>query len=435
MAKTQQTDLSIALEAILNKVSDYDTLYSYYDGDPALKYSLQLLKDVFNKSSVYFAQNWAAVIINAVLDRLVLKGFDASNDSINAKLDALFTEKNLNLDAQDVHEALQVVGEAFLMVDQSEDGIDVYFNDPRMCEMFYNPDRPKVKSYAAKRWFGNDALWHMNLYYPDRTEKYTSLRGETANSFTLTETVPNETGVIPVFHFKNSRRIIKGELDASVVSMLDGINQLFANMMAASQFDTYRTLIFFTEQNPGAIPLAPGVVIHVPPMEGEGQPHSVQELEGSNLDNFTKPLMELANTLAIQTRTPKYYFFEQSQAPSGESLLVMESSLVKKVQTKQEAYAPTWQEFAAYVLMLQGTTVNASDIQLVWEPANSEQPLMDAQIRKTNKEAGMPLISSLREQGWDETAIAQIESDIANDDQRTNNIVQGINNSSNFNSE
>lgn len=412
MATKQKSDLALAFEEITNKTSDYDVLYSYFDGNPELKYSLDLLKDVFDKNFVYFAQNWAAVIINAVLDRLVLKGFDAQNDTVNSKLDELFTKKNLNLDAQDVHEALQVVGEAFLIVDQTEEGVDVYFNDPRMCTMFYNPDRPKVKAYAAKKWLGNDALYHINLYYPNRTEKYTSQGGQTANSFTLVSTTPNETGVIPVFHFKNSRRIIKGELDPSIVSVLDGINQLFANMMAASQFETYRTLVFFTKQNPGAIPLAAGVVIHVPPNEGEGQNASVQELEGGSLENFTKPLMDLANALAVQTRTPKHYFFGQTQAPSGESLLVMESGLVKKVESKQEAYAPEWQAFAAYVLQLQGTTVDASDIQLVWEPAESQQPLMDAQVLKTNKEAGIPVITSARRQGWDEADIAQLEQDM-----------------------
>lgn len=413
MAKTQNADLKAAFKEITEKAADYETLYSYYDGEPALKYTIELLKDVFDKSFVYFAQNWAAVIINAVLDRLVLKGFDANDDAINTKLDNLFTEKNLNLDAKDIHEALQVVGEAFLIVDKLDDGIDVYFNNPGMCAMFYDADRPKVKSYAAKKWLGSDGLHHLNLYYPDRTEKYTSQGGQTAGSFELVSTTPNDTKIIPVFHFKNSKRIIKGELDPSVISMLDGINQLFANMMAASQFDTYRTLIFFTKQNPGALPLSPGMVIHVPPNEGEGQAASVQELEGGDLENFTKPITEIANSLAVQTRTPKHYFFEQTQAPSGESLLVMESGLVKKVESKQEAYAPEWQAFASYVLLLQGTTVKASDIQLVWEPAESRQPLMDAQILKTNKEAGIPIVTSARRQGWDETDVTQLETDIA----------------------
>jgi hypothetical protein len=418
MAKTKKSDLALAYEDISNKAGDYNELYSYLDGSPVLKYSLDLLKDVFDKSFVYFSQNWAGVIINAVLDRLILKGFDSGNDTTNIKLNDLFTKKSLNLDAQDVHEALQVTGEAFLIVDKTDSDIDIYFNDPGMCTMFYDADRPKVKAYAAKKWTGSDGLYHINLYYPDRTEKYTSEGGQTAGSFQLAKTELNENGIIPVFHFRNSRRIIKGELDPSVISMLDGINQLFANMMASAQFETYRTLIFFTKQNPGALPLAPGMLVHVPPNEGDGQASSVLELQGSNLDNFTKPITELANALAIQTRTPKHFFFEATQAPSGESLLVMESGLVKKVESKQEAYAPEWQALASYVLKLQGIEVKASDIQPIWEPAQAQQPLMDAQVLKTSKEAGIPVVTSARRQGWDETEIIQLEEDMANEPQK-----------------
>lgn len=67
-------DLKTAFDSIKSKIKPYDELWSYFDGSPKLKYSTARLARAFNKSFVFFAENFAAVIINAVLDRLVLKG-------------------------------------------------------------------------------------------------------------------------------------------------------------------------------------------------------------------------------------------------------------------------------------------------------------------------------------------------------------------------
>ena len=412
------TDIEQAFSCIEAKNRPYTDLYRYYDGTAPLKYSTERLARAFGKSFVYFAENWATVIINAVLDRLVLKGFDIGDKTINAKMDDLFSKYNMNLDAQDVHEALQVTGEAFLIVDMVNGETDIYFNDPRMCEMFYDPDRPKLKAYAAKKWVTPDGTY-INLYYPDRTEKWVSPKGQTAKSFSLAETVPNEFGIIPVFHFRNSRRLVKGELDASVVSVLDAINKLFSDLMVAAEFDTFKMKVFISQVDPGELKIGPDMKLWLPANENAtGQDTSVMELGGSTLDNFLKPINEFANTLAITTRTPKHYFFNEGQAPSGEALQTMESPLVKKVQKKQEAYDPTWKEFMSYVLLLNGITVSPTDISTVWTPVETVQPLTEAQILKTETEAGIPIITSARRAGWAEDEVAQLEQDVQQQNQQ-----------------
>jgi hypothetical protein len=73
-------DLKLALETILKKKPAYDLLYDYYRGNHPLRYSTERLKKAFSKIGVYFAQNWIAVVVDAVLDRLTLKGFDVSEN-------------------------------------------------------------------------------------------------------------------------------------------------------------------------------------------------------------------------------------------------------------------------------------------------------------------------------------------------------------------
>lgn len=415
------TDLELAFDAIKNKRKPYDELYSYYDGSPRLKYSTQRIARAFNNSLAYFAENWAGVIINAVLDRLVLKGFDSGNDSINNKIDELFTKMNLNLDAKDVHESLQVTGEAFLIVDVIDGETEVYFNDPRQCEMFYNPDRPKVKAFGAKEWLGSDDKTYINLYYPDRTEKYVSDKGQTAKSFILIESVVNELGVIPVFHFKNSRRVIKGELDDSTVSMLDAINKLFSDLMVAAEFETFKTKVFISQVDPGDLKVSPDMKLWLPANESGGEETKVLELGGAELERFLKPISQIAESLAIQTRTPKNLFMTLGANISGEALVVEESSLVKKVMNKQETYSPTWQEFASYLLTLNGISVTPNDLITVWEKPESKLPLTEAQTIQAEVNAGIPLVTAMRRRGADEAEIQQLEEDRKADTTRKKN--------------
>jgi hypothetical protein len=413
MTKNISSDLKQAYDRITSKVTLYTKEYSYLDGNPALVYSTDRLARAFGKSFVYFAMNWAAVIINAVLDRLVLKGFDSGNEAINTKINELFYKMNLNLDAQDVHEAVEVTGEGFLIVDTVDNELDVYFNDPRMVEVVYDSARPKIKRFAAKKWTDDLDIHHIDLYYTDRTEHYVSESGNSAGAYRLVETTPNVTGIIPVFHFRNSRRIRKGEFGASEYSELDAINKLFGDMMVAAEFEVFKTRVFISQADPGDTKISPDMKIWIPANETPGaQDSSVIELGGNNLlTNFIDPIIKLAGALAVQTRTPKTFFMNSGANLSGEALLVEEAPLVKKVNLKRQALDPTWREFISYVLLLDGTKIDASQLKTIWEPIETTQPLTNSIIVQNEVNAGVPLSSALRRRGSSEEDITQIESD------------------------
>ena len=405
------SDLDLALKSIKNKTPLYTQLYSYLEGNPRLKYSTERLTRAFGNSLTYFAQSWGSIVINAVLDRLVLKGFNSTNATANNMLDDLFSRLGMNLDAQDVHEAIQVTGEAFLIVDLFDGQPEIYFNDPRLCEVFYDSDRPKIKKLAAKKWTGNDGKVYVSLYYPDRIEKYVSDTGNTTKSFTLVETVANEFGEIPVFHFRDSRRIIQGEFDKSTISLLDAVNKLFSDLMVAAEFEAFKMRVFISQSDPGNIQVGPDMKLWLPANEGTGQSTQVVELGGSNLQNFLDPIENLASTLAVTTRTPKTYFANSGANLSGEALIVEEAPLVKKVMNKQEAYSPTWKEVAVYLLKVMGIEVNLSEVSCVWESPETILPLTEAQTIQSQVSAGIPLVTVLRWQGKDEEEINQLLAD------------------------
>ena len=64
-----------------------------------------------------------------------------------------------------------------------------------------------------------------------------------------------------------------------------------------------------------------------------------------------------------------------------------------------------------------GRAVPASAIEVIYERAETVQPLTQAQIRQTNKTAGVPLATQLRHEGWTDDEIAKMQADYVREQQ------------------
>src|SRR5574343_1570343 len=104
-----ENDLKRAYDTLAGKEPEYNRLYRYYDGDHPLMYTARQLEAVFAKLDANFIENWCAVVVDAVKDRLNLSGFQLPSDELQAKADALLAETELLLEADDAHEAALVV--------------------------------------------------------------------------------------------------------------------------------------------------------------------------------------------------------------------------------------------------------------------------------------------------------------------------------------
>ena len=441
--KQPNADLQNAFEVITQKKVVYDKLYNYYRGNHPLRYSTERLKKAFDKIGTYFAENWIAVIIDAVLDRMSLKGFDIIDKAADDKLDELWTQYHLDLLADDTHEAATVLGEGYVIAwretnDKDEELTDVYYNDPRMCHMFYDSYRPTQKLYAAKMWVDKEYHPCMLLYYPDRLEHYKSptkmsqrdawvgsagaFQPDTEYGENGVET--NEYGIIPVFHFRSGRVSGKREIGQSEISLQDAINKLLADMMVSSEFTTWTQRVIISQADPGDLKNNAGSNWWIPAGDGKGQQASVQELGNKDLNNFMDTIDRLAQAMAIISRTPKHYMMLTGSVPSGDALLAMEAPLVKKVKKRLQGYEVEWKALARFLLKLEGTEVEEKDITPIWEPVTTQQPLSSAQTISTETGAGIPLVTAVRRQGWAKDEIEQMEKDDKEQQKKKTSIAQ-----------
>ena len=225
-------------------------------------------------------------------------------------------------------------------------------------------------------------------------------------------TAPNPFGVIPVFHLRRERRAIKSEL-TDAIPLQDAINKLLNDMMVAAEFGAFRQRWVISTANVDALRNAPNEIWNLPAGTGGEQGTSVGEFSQTDLSVYLAAIDKLAMSMAIITRTPKYYMYAQGGDPSGEALITMEAPLVRKCQRYIERFTTPWRKIAAFLLQLDGVTVDPDDILPVFDSTETVQPRTEAEIREIGVRTGVPLITLLREEGKDGAWLAAMEADSA----------------------
>lgn len=430
------TDLDLAVATLLVKSHNFDRLFAYYEGRQPLVYSHDRLRDIFKHFDARFTQNWCAVVVDSIAERLTLQRiFVAENDAATDRLDELLTSSELLLEADNVHLSVLVAGEAYVIAWPDEDTgePEVYYHDPRAVHVFYDSAKPRRKRFAAKWWIGDDGYRYLTLYYPERIEYYRSIQrvrslrdgmafaNEVTSGKSFAEHEPpaiNPYGVIPVFHFRGSRNQTVSEL-RNVIEPQDAINKLLSDMMIAAEFGAFPQRWIISEGDPGKFKNAPNQIWDIPGSDGTGQPTSVGQFDPTQLSNYLEAIDKWTTAIAIISRTPKHYFFAQGGAPSGESLIAMEAPLNHKAQKYITRLTATWSEVAGFLARLGGLgELENSAIVPVFDEPQTIQPYTRSLIRKEAVAVGIPLKWQLQQEGYTDQELDELQEAIAEQQQQ-----------------
>lgn len=425
---TTNTDVDIAIKALSHKSRRYDQLWQYYDGQQPLIYNNEKLREIFKGLNARFTVNWCAVVVDSILDRLsILSATMPGEKATTEGLADLWAESGLSEDVDAIHEEIAVVGESFVIAWKGE-AVEAYHNDARLVHAEYAPDNPREMRFAAKWHKGDDGRYILTMYYPDRLEYYRQTNPQTADGGAVVAitsksfepmpdmpTADNPFGAIPVFHFRSNQRKPMSQI-ANVLEPQDAINKLMADMMVAAEFGAYkqRWIISSVGVNGSKVKNSPNEIWDLPAgMEGE-QPTQTGQFEATDLGNYLSAIDKLAMSIGVITRTPKHYFYGQGGDPSGEALIALEAPLNKKCQRMINVLTPTWQRLAAFLLALNGSgdSIAPRSIFINYDKPQTVQPRTQAEIRKINREAGLPLTTILRDEGWDDDDLAELDADL-----------------------
>jgi hypothetical protein len=477
-----------AIENFRRSSARYAKTERYYRGEHDLAFATEKFQNTFGTLFREFAMNLCPAICDAVRDKLKITGFGLGtqaapllpeegwpkagavgaparaaasashasqnealrvgslrSDDLHSAISRIWHRNRMPQRAGELHKEALKNGDAYAVVWFDPAGeVTIYPHRAANVTVAYDEDTPGHILSAAKYWRTPDKRTRLNVFYPDRIERYITKMGSEnylpdANDFVpfagnagdspapsskhdggITplaamhatrvrsgHIVSNPFGVVPVFHFANNADVgCLGQSELTqAMPVQDGLNKSILDMLVAMEFSAYRQrwasgieIEYDDDGNPKP-PFTSGadrVWIASDPNTTFG------DFNTSNLDQFIKVKDSFRIDMASVTGTPLHYFLQNSRGfASGESLKQNETRFLAKVRDRQVSFGQTWAELMSFALRLAGY---GPGIELItnWEdPApHDEKDVLVNILRR--KQIGISTEQALKEAGYGE---------------------------------
>lgn len=423
------SDLTSGLIALNEALPAYEEAKTYYDGLSDEKFQSAALAKQLGSNSNTFSFNYSRLVVSSRLDRMEIASIVTEDGSADELLNDIYNRNQLDLEIQDALEASLVFGDAYLIAGDSEDGVDIFYNDPLTTRAFYDVENPRKMAYAIKRWLVGEKL-RVNLYYSDRVEKYIS-KGKPTSSMKDGDfeafydedsdawPIVNETGRIPVFHLRTGRMYGTPE-HKQAYGPQNSINKLLNTQISSIDFASAPQRYFLEDPaaNDGVDPIADfgGGVVDDDDVEvtsnlkaGAGGVWSLKgikevgQFEVADPNTFVLPFKTFIESMGTVTKTP-LHAFNVGSLPSGESLRAAEAPLNKRVASLETLFGGVIADLHEFALELSGIDAK---VLVKWAPVASYDDADIWGVVSAKVDAGVPLRVALMEAGYTDEQVEE----------------------------
>ena len=224
---------------------EYDRVDRYYTGDQPMRYLTSEIEAQVGRRLARSVINWPEVIVDSVKRRLNVEGFRlGQGGEADDELWRIFTANQLDEESPlGIADAL-VHGIVYLAVWPNDDDPGtplITYETAHQVTVDYDPGMRTVRS-ALKRWRDRDTDY-ATLFLRDRVIRFAA-RGSTVDvpsipNYEQVEVIANPFGAVPIVPMVNRGRLGnrsgRSEM-ASVIPIVDHINQLVSDLMVTSNF-------------------------------------------------------------------------------------------------------------------------------------------------------------------------------------------------------
>ncbi len=411
----------------------------YYDGSHDLAFATEKFATTFGSLFREFALNLCPAVCDAIRDKLRITSFACSRsevgdatrtgdalersagtaEAVTRAVEQIWRRSRMQLRAAEVHREALIAGDAYVVVwPDAAGGAAIYPHRAAACTVTYDDERPGQIIRAAKFWRTHDRLTRLNLFFPDRIERYVTGRASDAALPEARDLIPfrdtasgeqnselaNPFGIVPVFHFANNAATGaagRSELHAAI-PVQDGLNKSVLDMLVAMEYSAYRQRwaagIEVTKGTDGepAAPFKAGVD-HL--WIAESPNARFGDFGTANLDQFLKVKDSFRIDMASVTGTPMYYLLPHTRGfPSGEAMQRAESRFTAKVRDRQSAFGQTWSEAMAFAARIEGH--GGVTVETRWEDPTSTTERERLESIVLRKQIGLSTEKALAEAGY-----------------------------------
>jgi SPP1 Gp6-like portal protein len=424
-------DITWAISEFQALASSYSLARSYYEGDHPLSFASEKFRTAFGQMFKAFADNLCPCVVETVRDRLKLDGFMLPDATAKATADEIWRRNRLKVRVNQTHLDALIEGDAYAIIWPDKDGEPVFYpNRGSALRILYDDEQPGLIVRAAKVWPANDGRYRLNLYYPDRIEKYVTrekVQGgmpDRASAFMHFDVqgepwpLPNDYGKVPVFHFGNRAplgALGKSEL-SETIPLQNGLNKSVADMLVSSEFYgvPQRWAIGLEEdltpaQAKKKYPLLAGGVWGTTNKETK-----FGEFAASDITKFITVAESFRKEIARVSRTPLHYFGMEGRLPSGEALKTAEAPLIAKIDDRQESWGAVWSDAMRFALQIKGAGDFEPEPSWIDTTPRNEADIINQTATKVDK-LGVSIEQGQRELRYSEEQIQKMKIERAKD--------------------
>jgi hypothetical protein len=416
----------------------YKRYHDYADGAQGLTFATPKFQQTFGPLYDALTYNRSASVIDAIADRLMVESFNLRGGGSADPAIALWHDNRMDKREGEVNQEALTAGDGYVIVwPHPQSGQPVIWPQDAACvRVLYDDEQPGLIILATKLWRTTDNFLRLNVYLPDRLEKYIS--GNTYRTGTLPPSATvfeqhkpegdlqwplrydwfREQAVnIPVFHFANNARTGhygRSELK-DVIPLQDGLNKALADLMIVAETAGFpqRWVTGHTPTNDPATGLPQKVDMGADKILGFGDADvRVGQFDVAPLPQLIAVGEAFDLMIARVSRVPVHYLGLTSNFPSGESLKTAEAPFVKKLQDRIRAYGNVWEDVMTLAMRMDGIDI-APEIEAVYESPEPRSEMEELQAATLKKQIGYSLEQILRDMGKNESEIAVIMKDKA----------------------
>ncbi|KND38473.1 phage portal protein [Streptomyces acidiscabies] len=432
------SDLIHAVTEIREAFDDYQIAEDYFEGNVPEIFCNPKIRKLIQKTGEEYRFNFAKTPVNAVANRLVINAVTVRGNAAQTHVlqEQVWDPNSLTLLSAKWNLRALEYGDSYVFVwDGVEDGtVQIIYNSPKNTRIFYDAETGQIPQYAGKLWQEKTAdqpVWRCTLYYADRIERYVTKPGlepeEEASWEPFTRTLTSEGdpvwpevnpyGRLPVFHLRTDMPYGRPE-HKDAYGPQNAITKQIATQLSTTDFQGFRQRyalmdpdIVGGERDDDSVDWGDGDAtstdakgIKSKLTAGPGQvwelhgAKNVGEFTPADPDNFLDPADKYLRYMAQTTDTPLHFFDPGGDQPSGESRLIADATLTKKVEDRQAALSTPWADIFEFALLILG--VKGATVDIRWKPAQAVLDKEGWEVVQLKIAAGVPKRQALMEAGY-----------------------------------
>jgi hypothetical protein len=412
----------------------YREYRDYYDGRHGVPLTDRQRQYLRVAAGQEFSANYMPIVVDSLSGRLRVMRFEALDDKpLTKTLNTWLRQMKLDAVQGGVHTSAVRDGDSYGFVEW-----DARRRRPRLTphlaydgrdgiHAYYSPDEYDPILFA-KRWtveIGTRVgLRRLNLYYPDRVERYWS-HASSGNYDWAAGTGPEQKPLpavspyahgLPVVHFTNRSRGFRYGVSeiAPGIPMQDALNKSIIDLLAAADASGFR-IIFALGFDPSGLHLAPGSLVGVPDVTPDEA--QVIVVPGEALRPHIETVDSFVQRIGQVTDTPLSYFQQSGQMASEGTHRQHEARMLAKCRAASVEFGEKWEQIMLLAIRMSnlydGTAYDEdAEIMTIWDDFDirerEEKVLARAQAAKALVESNFDAEESAIQAGFSEEAAKRL---------------------------